>query len=324
MPDLKPASHDRDTSQLVSHEAEHRKRFHRWQRFHIALFIGSFLCSLAGILAFGLLLKNFDQFCPLFADPRVRWDSDEQRYVFDVNNSTSGSLETCRFCLFTTVASFIYAFLWVWIFCSFFGTVTAIPKERISAPWKVVPPAVLLTCLFSSLMLVCAILVTMLRRTRKGMETWQSQNEQFLHTLLKIRVCHVACCSLLVPQLHLAVRSLRRSPQGIGDRCGYLRRRFSSEASAQPHDVKACTHILCVALRLPFRNRCAQTVCCVCLFFVLFVEVKVLFTDKRVGTAHVQKLDTSRAVSADVSCRQWGHNNGTTSDLSWKGDGNFT
>ncbi|XP_040358097.1 uncharacterized protein LOC115311078 isoform X3 [Ixodes scapularis] len=165
---------------------------------------------------------------------------------------------------------------------------------------------------------------SMLRRTRKGMETWQSQNEQFLHTLLKIRVCHVACCSLLVPQLHLAVRSLRRSPQGIGDRCGYLRRRFSSEASAQPHDVKACTHILCVALRLPFRNRCAQTVCCVCLFFVLFVEVKVLFTDKRVGTAHVQKLDTSRAVSADVSCRQWGHNNGTTSDLSWKGDGNFT
>lgn len=160
MPDSKSASHDWDTSQLVSHEDKHRKRFHRWQRFHIALFIGSFLCSLAGILAFGLLLKNFDQFCPLFADPRVRWDGDEQRYVFDVNNSTSGSLETCRFCLFTTVASFIYAFLWVWIFCSFFGTVTAIPKEQISAPWKVVPPAVLLTCLFSSLMLVCAILVT--------------------------------------------------------------------------------------------------------------------------------------------------------------------
>ncbi|KAG0424411.1 hypothetical protein HPB47_028348 [Ixodes persulcatus] len=204
MPDSKSASHDWDTSQLVSHEDKHRKRFHRWQRFHIALFIGSFLCSLAGILAFGLLLKNFDQFCPLFADPRVRWDGDEQRYVFDVNNSTSGSLETCRFCLFTTVASFIYAFLWVWIFCSFFGTVTAIPKEQISAPWKVVPPAVPahLPILLTDarlrhpgdggsgdlLRLVGAANATsMLRRARKGMETWQSRNEQFLHTLLEIR-----------------------------------------------------------------------------------------------------------------------------------------
>lgn len=50
-------------------------------------------------------------------------------------------------------------------------------------------------------------------------------------------------------------------------------------------------------------------------FFILFVEVNALLTDKRVGTAHAQKPYTClRMRRADSS-----HRNGVTSELSWKG-----
>ncbi|KAL3226926.1 hypothetical protein MRX96_024438 [Rhipicephalus microplus] len=105
-----------------------KKRLHRWQRVHVGLFMGAFLCSLAGILAFGMLLKNFELYCPLFANVSVVRDEDSSNasasvharyYSVDHANSSWGGKRTCDFCLFTTVSSFIYAFLWLWIFCSF-------------------------------------------------------------------------------------------------------------------------------------------------------------------------------------------------------------
>ncbi|KAL1439478.1 hypothetical protein MTO96_010168 [Rhipicephalus appendiculatus] len=108
-----------------------KKRLHQWQRVHIGLFMGAFLCSLAGILAFGMVLKNFELYCPLFADVSVVRDDDVfaasnasasshvRYYSIDHATSSWGGKRTCDFCLFTTVSSFIYAFLWLWIFCSF-------------------------------------------------------------------------------------------------------------------------------------------------------------------------------------------------------------
>lgn len=116
--------------QLDDAVARHLKRIHQWQKMHIAFFMGAFLCSLAGILAFGLLLKNFEVYCPLFANVSVGVDVVEgggggngsgtsPRYVVDHVASEWGAKTTCEFCLFTTVSSFVYAFLWLWIFCSF-------------------------------------------------------------------------------------------------------------------------------------------------------------------------------------------------------------
>ncbi|KAH6924764.1 hypothetical protein HPB50_024190 [Hyalomma asiaticum] len=107
-----------------------KKRLHQWQRVHIGLFMGAFLCSLAGILAFGMVLRNFELYCPLFANVNVVRDdnvaannastlSHVRYYSIDYTNSSWGGKRACDFCLFTTVSSFIYAFLWLWIFCSF-------------------------------------------------------------------------------------------------------------------------------------------------------------------------------------------------------------
>lgn len=131
MMDKNVANDDGDSSKLdVTTTAEHRKRNLRWQKIHVVFLMIAFLCSLAGILAFGLVVKNFEAFCPLFASNiSVRLDDDGKAYVFDDWNSTWGSKATCDYCLFTTVASFVYAFLWLWIFCSFSKTMEAISAK---------------------------------------------------------------------------------------------------------------------------------------------------------------------------------------------------
>lgn len=150
--------------------ARHLKRVHQWQKVHIAFFMGAFLCSLAGILAFGLVLKNFEVYCPLFANVSVRVDVDggngsshplPPRYEVDHEASVWGAKTACEFCLFTTVSSFIYAFLWLWLFCSFSRRVEEMAIERLGSAWfRTVPPAVFATCVFSMLVLSCAVLIT--------------------------------------------------------------------------------------------------------------------------------------------------------------------
>lgn len=104
MMDKNVANDDGDSSKLdVTTTAEHRKRNLRWQKIHVVFLMIAFLCSLAGILAFGLVVKNFEAFCPLFASNiSVRLDDDGKAYVFDDWNSTWGSKATCDYCLFTT------------------------------------------------------------------------------------------------------------------------------------------------------------------------------------------------------------------------------
>ncbi|XP_075531255.1 transmembrane protein 179B-like isoform X1 [Dermacentor variabilis] len=150
---------------------DQKKRLHQWQRIHIGVFMGAFLCSLAGVLAFGMVLKNFEVYCPLFANVSVIRDEEVAAsnasaprpvpyYSVDYATSSWGGKWACEFCLFTTVSSFIYAFLWLWIFCSFSRKVQDMSVVRESAPWKIVPPALFITCVFSMLVLTCAILLT--------------------------------------------------------------------------------------------------------------------------------------------------------------------
>ncbi|XP_077494632.1 transmembrane protein 179B isoform X1 [Amblyomma americanum] len=167
-----PVSTGGDPEHDQNDTVRHQKRVHQWQRIHIALFMGAFLCSLAGILAFGMVLKNFEVYCPLFANVSVvlKDASDvtnvsiapPPRLFFSVNHAASswGSKKACDFCLFTTVSSFIYAFLWLWIFCSFSRKVEDMDVVRRGSPWKMVPPALFITCVFSLLVLTSAVLLT--------------------------------------------------------------------------------------------------------------------------------------------------------------------
>ncbi|XP_064487903.1 transmembrane protein 179B-like [Ornithodoros turicata] len=167
--------HTEDTSRLVTAETSLnlRKRVQRWQRCHVILFMSAFLTSLAGILAFGLLVKNFSVFCPLSAKVVVERVKNGTQYDF-TRGSQWGAKAACDYCLFTTVTSFVYAFLWLWIFCS-----CSAPKAESAsnsyAPWRVVPPAIVVTCLFSILMLSCAVILTV------GSSTFCSTLQQQLH-----------------------------------------------------------------------------------------------------------------------------------------------
>ncbi|XP_037526017.1 uncharacterized protein LOC119403142 [Rhipicephalus sanguineus] len=224
-----------------------KKRLHQWQRVHIGLFMGAFLCSLAGILAFGMVLKNFELYCPLFANVSVVRDEDVagnagasgrvRFYSFDHATSSWGGKRTCDFCLFTTVSSFIYAFLWLWIFCSFSRKMENMSVVR-SSPWKMVPPALFITCIFSLLVLTCAILLTvgqagfcnsLERHTLVSCSDaqelpWKPDVIRManFHTLFTraeflFAAGHLACGDVLVPQLRPAVLSLRSSPRRLDD-----------------------------------------------------------------------------------------------------------
>lgn len=151
-----------DTSRLVNaaNSISHRKRVQRWQRVHVVLFMSAFLTSLAGILAFGLLVKNFSTFCPLSADVVVMPVENGTAYMFS-SESRWGSKAACDYCLFTTVASFVYAFLWLWIFCSCSTPKAESAAPSPHAPWRVVPPAIVMTCIFSVAMLTCALMLTL-------------------------------------------------------------------------------------------------------------------------------------------------------------------
>ncbi|XP_076314129.1 uncharacterized protein LOC143226694 isoform X1 [Tachypleus tridentatus] len=156
-----------------------RLRPSSWNILHVIFYVGITASSLTNFISFFQLERKFQGDCPIYAKLTIGNVTSQSSSIFHFitdpiaeSHTEWGSNQSCSFCGFTFVASFMYSIIWMWFFCVCSPGNDGGADFGISKPWRLVPPSLIFTNLMAIVVMVAAVLL------KQGMSHFCDQMEK--------------------------------------------------------------------------------------------------------------------------------------------------